>query len=571
MAGNLLKLIPFVSRGLAAGAVLSLTAAAFAALLIPFVARRIVDQGFGSDSLDAPFILLLVVALVLAVTSALRFFFVHWLSETLSDKLKHTLHRHFLSFTPASVHSGDVLARLSKDTAIVRAVFAASAPFALRNIIIFLGAVAMMIATSPRLSAMLLLVFPLVGLPLAIFGFRVRRLTRGAESASREADILASEQLRSLRIVQAFGQEQREHHSFLSALHKAQAAAKIRLVARAALIGFIIFAVVAGIAVLLRSGAQQISHTPLSTGAFVQFLLYAGFATAALSSFNETWHELHRAARATHRLMALLAVRLPVTSPRKPSILPDANFDLHIDNVTFAYPDRKRPALKNFSAHIRSGETVALVGPSGAGKSTVFHLLQRFADPHKGRILLGGVDLRQAALSQVRRSFALVPQDILLFGISVAENIRYGHPDASLRQVQKAARAAAAHHFITQLPQGYDTRLGENGHTLSVGQRQRLAIARAFLYDAPVLLLDEATSALDAENETLVQKALARLIKHRTTLVIAHRTATIQKAHRILLMQNGKLLASGSHLALMRKNPLYKKLLAASPSSGLSI
>ena len=564
---SLLALVPFVSPWLAVGASLSLAAAAGAALVIPVAARRVIDEGFSTTDLshnlssEAPFVLLLVVAALLAVTSALRFFFVSWLSETLADTLKHTLHRHFLSLTPASLHSGNVLARLSKDTAIIRAVFSASAPLALRNAILFLGAAAMMILTSPQLSTMLLLLFPIVAVPLGLFGWRVRKLTKGAEEANLKADVLATEQLRSLRIVQAFGQEHREHQSFRKTLQTARAAARIRLIARAILIAFIVFVIISGIALLMRSGAQHVTSNTLSGGAFVQFLLYAAFATAALSAFNETWHELHRAARATHRLTQLLQLRLPLKQPLKPQNLPTHNFDLHIQNVTFTYPDREHPALQDVSIHIHPGETVALVGPSGAGKSTVFHLLQRFADPQKGRLLLGNVDLRHADLSQVRRRFALVPQDILLFGISVADNIRYGQPDASPAQVEEAARCAAAHEFITQLPQAYDTCLAEAGHNLSAGQRQRLAIARAFLYDAPVLLLDEATSALDPENETLVQKALKRLMQHRTTLVIAHRNTTIQNAHRLLLMESGRLLATGTHKDLMHESTLYQKLL----------
>lgn len=549
-------------------AAVALVVSAVAMLSVPLAVRRMIDHGFSSadaSHIDTAFAALIGIGLVLAVASSARFFLVSWLGERVIADIRADVFAHLTRLGPAffeRAHSGEIISRLSADTTQVKAAAGTAISQAVRNLIMLLGALAMMLVTSPRLAVLVLVLIPLIVLPLVAYGRAVRRLSRVAQDTLADASAFAVENLGAARTMQAFTHEPTVVRRYRAAVESAFEAARSRLSARAGLTAMIIFLVVSGIVGVLWYGAGLVIKGELSGGLLSQFVLYALFAAGSLAELSEVWGEVQQAAGAAERLAELLAEVPTIVSPAVPKPLPEPpEGRVALRNVTFSYPSRPgEPALSNVDFAVEPGETVAIVGPSGAGKSTLFSLLLRFYDPERGTIEIDGTPIREADVDAVRRRMSLVPQDVALFAESVAENIRYGAPGATLEDVRRAARTAHADDFIQALPQAYATRLGERGVTLSGGQRQRIAIARAVLRDAPILLLDEATSALDAESEMAVQKALETIMRGRTTLVIAHRLATIQKADRILVMDKGRIVEEGTHAALVAKGGLYARL-----------
>jgi len=565
----LLSLKPYVLKhpGMLVLAGVSLVVSAVAMLALPLAVRRVIDFGFSERNaafVDQYFSMLIVIGLLLAAASAARFYFVNWLGERVVADLRSDVFAHLSRLGPAFYevnHSGEVMSRLTADTTQIKAAAGTALSQALRSGIMLLGALVMMFVTSTSLSLLVLVAIPAIILPLIAYGRLVRRLSRRAQDTLADASAYAAENLAAVRTMQAFTSEQRVAGRFAASVETAFEAARARLRARAGLTAMTIFLVFASIVGVLWYGADAVVRGDISGGRLSQFVLYAVFAAASLAQLSEVWGEVSQAAGAAERLTELLAVSPEIRSPANPTPLPDpARGEIEFRHVCFKYPNRQASALEDVSFSVAPGETVALVGPSGAGKSTVFNLLLRFFDPVSGEIRVDGVRVADADLSQLRARFALVPQEVALFADTVAENIRYGSPTASLEDVVRAAKLAQADEFIRALPQGYETRLGERGVSLSGGQRQRIAIARAILRDAPILLLDEATSALDAESEVLVQKALEQVMSGRTTLVIAHRLATIQKADRILVFDGGRILEEGTHAELLRKGGLYARL-----------
>jgi ATP-binding cassette, subfamily B, bacterial len=566
----LLALAPYVARyrWRAILAVISLTVAAITTLVVPIAVRRMIDFGFtpkGVAMINSYFSLMIAIVAVLALASASRYYFVMTIGERIVADLRRDVFAHLISLSPAffdSARSGELISRLTADTTQIKSAAGASASIALRNLLLFFGATGMMVFTSPRLSGLVLLAIPLIVLPLVAFGRWVRRLSRSAQDTLAEASAYASELVGAIRTVQAYTSERLANARFGSEVEQAYEAARTSTRARAVLTAIIIFIVFSSVVVILWIGSHDVLTGAITPGRLGQFVLYAALAASGLGQLSEVWGEVSAASGAAERLFEILRVKSQIAAPASPRALPaPARGDVSFENVRFAYPSRPdTAAVDGVSFTVKAGEKVAIVGPSGAGKSTLFHLLLRFYDPASGTISIDGVPIKAADPQAVRGRIALVPQDSVAFATSARENIRFGRPDATTAEFERASDLAHATEFLRRLPGGFAAQLGERGVTLSGGQRQRIAIARAILRDAPLLLLDEATSALDAESETLVQIALEELMRHRTTLVIAHRLATVLSCDRILVMDQGRIVEQGTHASLVAANGLYARL-----------
>lgn len=564
------RMLPFVARykGLAAGGLFSLVLAAVVTLAVPVAVRRVIDHGFtGANAVfvNNYFSVLVLLAALLALASGLRYFFVISLGERVVADLRNAVFSHVTRLSPEFFdrsQSGEIVSRLSADTTQIKSVVGATASTALRNLILGVGALAMMVVTSPKLSALAIAAIPLIVVPLIAFGRSVRRRSRMTQDMLARANAYASEQIGAMRTLQAFTNEGMVTGHFAKAVENAYRAARSSIKARAVLTAFAIFLIFSSIVAVLWFGSRDVLSGAMSAGRLGQFVLYAVFAASAFGALSEVGGELAAAAGATERLAEILDETPGIAAPANPVALPEPpRGEITFDNVHFSYPTRPdAPSLNGVGFTVRSGETVAIVGPSGAGKSTIFALVMRYYDPQSGRVLMDGVALPDAAPAALRGRVAVVPQDVAIFAASIRENIGFGRPGASDADIEAAAKAALAHDFIMALDGGYDTQVGERGVTLSGGQRQRIAIARAILRDAPVLLLDEATSALDAESEMLVQKALDGLMAARTTLVVAHRLATVLKADRILVLDKGRIVEEGTHQSLVEKGGIYARL-----------
>jgi len=568
--GSLLRLWPFVRphRALAVGWLVFLAISSSATLVLPMAVRHMIDQGFGHSSLatiNATFLGLFGVALVLAFATAARYYCIALLGERSLASLRSELYAHVIRLDVGFFERsrvGELISRLGTDTEVIQALIGSGISVALRSAVMLLGATAMMVWTSPRLAGLTALVIPAVMLPILVFGRRVQKLSRASQDRLADAAAIANETLNAAPAVKAYAREDIESARYGGAIARALATARSRIGMRSILTATVIVLFFGAIALVLWAGARDVLAGTLDVGVLAQFVIYAFLAAGSLAGLSEVWGDVLRAAGAMERIGELFEERAEITSPARPTALPrPMEGALRFDNVQFHYPSRPdAPALHDFNLAIRPGETVALVGPSGAGKSTVFALLLRFYDPQTGRITLDGIDLRALALPELRGAIALVPQETVIFGGSAADNIRFGRQDADDDEVRDAARAAEANEFITAMSKGYHEELGERGVRLSGGQRQRIAIARAILRDAPLLLLDEATSALDAQSEAAIQQALERLEKGRTTLVIAHRLATVQRADRIVVMDGGRIVAQGTHQSLLAEGGLYAEL-----------
>ena len=557
---------PYWPRALAAGVALVVTAGA--GLGLGQGLRLLVDSGLAEGdpgALDWALGVLLGLSVVMAVGTYARFTLVSWLGERVVADLRNAVFHRVLSLDPGFFEvtkTGEILSRLTTDTTLLQSIVGSTASMALRNALILAGGIVMLFVTNAKLTLLALLVVPITVVPILVIGRKVRRLSRDSQDRVADVGAFAEESFNAIRDVQAFTHEGEDERRFGAEVREAFDVAVKRIRLRGALASIVILLVFLAIAVILYVGGHDLMAGRITGGELAAFVFYAVIVAFAVGVLSEVFGELQRAAGATERLIELLEAEPAITPPADPTPLPvPAQGRVCFEGVGFTYPSRPdRPALSGVDLAVEPGETVALVGPSGAGKSTMFQLLLRFYDPESGRILLDGVDLREADPQAVRQRLAIVPQDPVIFSASGLDNIRYGDPDASEEAVRQAARDAAADEFLRELPQGYDSFLGEKGTRLSGGQKQRIAIARALLRDPAVLLLDEATSALDAESERLVQQALARLMKGRTTLIIAHRLSTVVNADRIAVMDQGRIVATGPHHALLESNPLYARL-----------
>lgn len=567
--GRLRALWPFVRRhrALFVGWLVALGCSSAATLVLPKAFGTMIDQGFsqGGGAIDRAFVLLFAVAVALALATAARFFFVSLLGERVVADLRERLYAHLIGLD-AGFHdrtrSGELVSRLTADAELLRSVVGSSMSVALRSSITVVGSLVMLFVTSPRLASYALIGIPLAVLPIVIGGRRLKKISRSSQDRIADANALASETLGAVRTVQAHAREPYEQGRFGDALKVAVATARRRIQAQAWVTAIAIVLIFGAITLVLWMGAHDVVAGRMTAGTLGQFVLYALIGGGSIGALAEVSNELQRAAGGMGRIAELLSEDPAITSPVRPQPLPQPfQGDVAFDGVTFHYPMRPDlPALEDFTLRVRSGETVALVGPSGAGKSTVFSLLLRFHDPQAGAIRIDDTDIRQLDLSVLRDAIGLVPQQPTIFASSARDNIRYGRLQAADFEVDAAVRAAYASDFIADLPQGLDTELGERGARLSGGQQQRIAIARALLKDAPILLLDEATSALDAQSERAVQQALEGLMRGRTTLVIAHRLATVLKADRIVVMDRGRIIAEGRHEDLLAQGGLYAEL-----------
>jgi ATP-binding cassette, subfamily B, bacterial len=576
----LANLLPYVLRyrRKVTAAIFFLGLAAAMTLALPLAVRRMIDHGFSnSDSafIASYFSMLVVIAAVLAFASAMRYYYVITLGERVVADLRSDVFAHVTELSPGffdSAQSGEIVSRLTADTTQIKSAVGATASMALRNLVMGLGAVALMVFTSPKLSSLVIAAIPLIVLPLVAFGRSVRRKSRMAQDTLADATAYATEQIGAVRTLQAFTNERLVTGRFSRAVEASFAAAKSSVLARAVLTFVAIFTIFASVVAVLWFGSRDVLSGAMTAGTLSQFLIYAVIAAGALGALSEVWGELSQAAGASERIAELLAEQPGIAAPAKPTPLPEARLgSVAFDQVSFVYPTRPdRSALDRLSFAAKPGETVAIVGPSGAGKTTIFALILRYYDPLQGSVSIDGVDLKTADPKAVRARIAIVPQDVTIFAASARDNIGFGRPGATDAEIEAAAKAAHADEFIRRLPEGFDTQLGERGVTLSGGQRQRIAIARAILRDAPILLLDEATSALDAESETLVQTALEELMRGRTTLVIAHRLATVLEADRILVLDHGRIVEEGTHQSLVRQNGIYARLAKLQFETGAS-
>jgi ATP-binding cassette subfamily B protein len=549
-----------------AGLALMMTSAA--TIGIPYGFKRVIDRGFGpgaGGSVANSFHYLLMIVVVLALATAVRFYYVSWLGERVVADIRTNVQRHLLRLTPRFFEENrpsEIASRLTSDTALIEQVVGSTVSIALRNTFTGIGGLIYLFAISPKLAGMLMIGIPLIILPIALLGKRVRNYSRTSQDRVADVGSIATETLGAMKVVQAFGQEDREAARFANAVGATFAAARARIMLRAVMTAIVIGLVFGSITLVLWEGAIDVAAGRISGGAIAAFVLTGGIVAGAFGALTEVYGDLLRGAGAAGRLSELLREKPEIAAPANPVALPQPpRGALAFEGVQFHYPTRRDvAALNGFSLDVKPGETVAVVGPSGAGKTTLFQLVQRFYDPDAGRVTLDGIDLRDADPAEVRARIAMVPQETIIFGASARDNLRYGDWSATDDQLWAAAEAANAAEFLRKLPEGLDTFLGEGGARLSGGQRQRVTIARALLRDAPILLLDEATSALDAESERLVQEALERLMANRTTLVIAHRLATVRAAERIIVMSDGQIVEEGSHGSLMTNSGLYARL-----------
>lgn len=566
--GALAALWPFIRpyRLMLTGALVALTFTAAISLMLPLAVRRVIDGFSGAtELLDKYFLAAVGIAGLLAIGTGVRYALVTRLGERVVADIRRAVFDRVIGMSPAYFErllTGEVLSRITTDTTLILSVIGSSVSIALRNMLMLAGGTALMLLTSAKLTGLALLLVPVVIVPIILLGRRLRTLSRDNQDWIAASSGQASEVLGAVQTVQAFTHEDESRHAFAAVTEKGFSSARVRIRVRSVMTVIVIFLIFSGVVGVLWIGARDVRAGSMTIGDLVQFVIYAVMVAGSAGALSEIWGELQRAAGATERLAELLVAQDPIRDPKVPAVLPGKiRGDIAFDDVTFHYPSRPgQSALEGVTFRVRAGETVALVGPSGAGKTTVIQLIQRFWDPEAGRVSLDGQDVRTLSRADFRRAIALVPQESAIFATTARENIRFGRPGASDADVEAAARAAAAHDFLMALPDGYDSYVGERGVMLSGGQKQRIAIARAILRDAPVLLLDEATSALDAESERAVQRAVEALSKDRTTIIVAHRLATVKRADRIIVFDKGRIVAEGTHDALVAGGGLYARL-----------